>query len=486
MKKGMKVNTIAWIAAAAVLAAAVPINMIFSKVDVSVDVTPFNAYSLSDSAVNVLSELAKPVDMYVLYDLDRLYDDSEPGEAEYMMADMYVSTLRQMDEFDKINLHEVNIEKNPGFVAEKDPEGIMNLSSGDILLECDGKKRDISLKALFTTNAETGSVEFYGENSILGAINYLESGITPTVYFTEGHGEKGMDKCASLISIIKSQNYDVKSLNIEMSGTIPSDATTVVVAGPSKDLSDTEKNIILDYAAAGGNITMLLPPQEEKVAFRNIEAVLASYEIGMDYNRVYETKGERYAGDDRFAVMCEFVDTDFNKAIIEAQSGSSLYMPDSRSFYSTSPKDSDKENPIKQETLISTFDSAVSDVCGGIRTDAEGPGGVLYLAANAEDSSRNGSKLFVSGSYDFINDESIIEIMQETNNASLAPYLLLSTISWMDKVNAESQFPTRVQATDYITIPDKKTGNIILVIMVLFPILIAGSGVFVWARRHNA
>ena len=54
MKKGMKVNTIAWIAAAAVLAVAVPLNLIFTKADKSIDVTPFSAYSLSDSAASTL------------------------------------------------------------------------------------------------------------------------------------------------------------------------------------------------------------------------------------------------------------------------------------------------------------------------------------------------------------------------------------------------------------------------------------------------
>ena len=56
----------------------------------------------------------------------------------------------------------------------------------------------------------------------------------------------------------------------------------------------------------------------------------------------------------------------------------------------------------------------------------------------------------------------------------------------MDKINSSDAFPTRVSATDYITIPDKKTGNIILVIMIALPVLIAASGVIVWARRHNA
>lgn len=488
MKKGLKVNTVAWIAAAAVLAASIPVNLIASRLDKSVDVTPFNAYSLSDQAVETLSNLEKPVDITVLYELDRFYDDSEPGEEFYMIADMYVTTLRQMEKFDKINLKEVNIVEHPEFVKEKDPQNLMSLKSGDLLLECDGNKRDIALTSLFTTNGETGSIEFYGENSILGAINYLESGVTPTVYFTEGHGEASPETCASLASIIQSQNYAVKTLDIAKENSIPDDAVTVVMAAPSKDLTAGEKDVLLQYAGDGGCISLFMAPVKEKITFPNIEAILKTYQIGFDYNIVYETKSDYYAGDDRYAVLCEFVDTDFNKAIIDAQGSSTLYMPNSRSLYSLAGDDDDEStNPVKQETLISTFNTAVSDVYGGNRTDGDAElGGVLYLAANVEDTSRNGSKLFVSGSFDFIRDETIVDIMNTTGEASLAPYLFLSAISWMDEVNSANLFPTRVSATDYISIPDTKTGNIILVIMIALPVLIASSGVIVWLRRHNA
>jgi len=172
----------------------------------------------------------------------------------------------------------------------------------------------------------------------------------------------------------------------------------------------------------------------------------------------------------------------FNKPLIEAQGGSSLYMPSSRSFYYVGSDDSE----LEVEELISTYDTAMSELYGGTKTDAQMPAGILYLAAKAEDPTRNGSKLFVAGSADFIEDATIKRILESAEDVSLAPYLFLSTVSWMDKVNTASLYPTRVQATDYITIPDTKTGNIILVVMIAFPILIAGSGVIVWARRHNA
>ena len=135
MNKSIKVNMFAWVAAAVVLLAAVPINMIFSKVDVSFDMTPHKAFSLSEKAKSTLESITEPIDMYVLYDLDHLHDNSSPGDQYYMMADMYMNTVQAIAEYDNITLHEVDIMKDPEFVEEKDPEGYMNLSELDILLD---------------------------------------------------------------------------------------------------------------------------------------------------------------------------------------------------------------------------------------------------------------------------------------------------------------------------------------------------------------
>lgn len=477
VKKGLKVNTIAWIAAAVVLVAAVPINMIFSKVDVSIDVTPYNAYSLSDEAMNAINSLEKPVDMYVLYRLDDLYEGTSPGQADYMKADMYVTTMRQMAESEKITLHEVNISDTPGFVDEKDPEGYMGLSDGDILLECNEMKRNVPFRTLFATNSETGSIEFYGENAIMGAIDYLQSGITPTIYFTTGHGENPLESYSNLENMLKTQNYAAKSLDISAEGAIPEDATTVLFAGPMEDISSEEKDILMDYAAKGGNITMLLSPNEKKIDYKNIEAVLKSYELAMDYNRVYETESSYHADDDKYTIMCKFYDTDFNQGLIKTQGDIALYTSPSRSFYSIGNDDS----TIEAEPLIETYETAASELCGGTRTDIEIPGGILYLAAKAEDPSRNNSKLFVMGSADFMTDKTL-----EQPYTLLMPYLFLTSVSWMDDANTEMLYPARVQTTDYITIPNKGTGHVILAIMIAFPILISAAGVIVWARRRNA
>lgn len=478
MNKSVKVNMFAWIAAIVVLIAAVPVNMIFSKVDLSFDMTPHKAFSLSEKAQDTLSSIEEPIDMYVLYKLDHVHDNASPGEEAYMIADMYENTIRAIAEYDKITLHEVDIIENPDFVDKLDPEGYMNLAELDIVLECGNNKRDISFKTLFTVNSETGSIEFYGENSIIGAIDYLQRGITPTIYFTQGHGEKDISAYSELQRQFKMQNYDMEAIDIEKEGTIPKDATTIVFPAPKKDISEKELEILLEYIGKGGNISVLLAPNSEKIAYKNLEKLLKTYEVSIDYNRVYETESDYWAADDKYQFMCEFYDSSFNSALISQQGDVPVYISQTRSIYST-PSD---DTHLVSEPLLQTLNSASSELYGGTNEDAKAISGILYLAAKVEDPSRNNSKLFICGSSEFLEDA----VLQESPYTLPCVYLFLTTISWMDQGSNETVYPTRVQATDYITIPDKKTGDIILVIMIAFPIIISASGVVIWMRRRNA
>ncbi len=481
MKKGLKVNAFVWIAAIAVLVAAVPINLIFSKIDFSVDMTPFSAFSLSDKAKNTLSSLEKPVDMYVLCNLDELYDGYEKGEEDYMKVDIYVHTVRAMAEYENITLHEKDIVKDPDFVKEKDPENIMNLKTYDILVECDGQLRNVSNSELFAINSDTGNIEFYGENSIIGAIDYLESGIVPTLYFVGGHGENSVSDYTYLSQIMKSQNYSIKDLDLADEMKVPDDAFMLVFAGPKEDLSDEEMTVVQSYIDKGGNISMFMSPNKAEIKYKNFEKILAEFEIAMDYNRIRETEKDYFAGDDPYTIMCSYTDVDFNEALKSDQerSGLSLYMPASRSFYSIT--DDDSKSGIEVEPLIETFDSAESEVYGGTDKNAPAINGLMYIAARSENPNKNNSKLFVTGTAEFMADKT----MQE-GYTILAPYIFLCSVTWMDQLNSEMIYPTRVQAVDYISIPDTKTGNIILVVIIVYPILISAAGVIIWMRRRNS
>lgn len=482
MKKGLKINAFVWIAAIAVLVAAVPINLIFSKIDLSVDMTPYKAFTLSDRAKETLSSLDKPVDIYALCDIDELYDSYDKGEEDYMMVDMYAKTLRAMAKYDKVTLHEKDIITEPDFVKKVDPDNIMNLQSNDILVECDGQFRNIkSNSGLYINNSETGNIEFYGENSVIGAINYLESGIVPTLYFVSGHGENSISDYTYLQNIMKSQNYSIKDLDLASEMKIPDDTLMLVFAGPKEDLGDDEMKVVQNYIDNGGNISMFMSPNEAPVKYKNFEKILAEFEIVMDYNRIRETDKSYFANGDPYTIMCTYTDVDFNKALISDQenAGLSLYMPESRSFYTTS--DDENTSGIDVEPLIQTFSTAESESYGGTDENAANIKGLMYIAARSENPNKNNSKLFVTGTAQFMADKT----MQE-GYTILSPYIFLCSVTWMDEINSDMIYPTRVQSVDFMSIPNEKTGYIILAVIIIYPVLISLAGVFIWMRRRNS
>ena len=85
------------------------------------------------------------------------------------------------------------------------------------------------------------------------------------------------------------KNYDVKELDLDKEGAIPSNTAILLLAGPQQDLTDNETSLINDYLDQGGSMSFLLDPCETEGRFKNIEKLLEKFGILMDYNLVTDT-----------------------------------------------------------------------------------------------------------------------------------------------------------------------------------------------------
>jgi ABC-type uncharacterized transport system involved in gliding motility auxiliary subunit len=86
------------------------------------------------------------------------------------------------------------------------------------------------------------TVSFASEDELTGALVRM-MGEKVTVYFLTGHGEYSPDDSgdqglSQLKSALTDKNYTVKSLNLLTDKQVPEDARVVVIAGPSKPLTD--------------------------------------------------------------------------------------------------------------------------------------------------------------------------------------------------------------------------------------------------------
>ena len=251
--KNTKFSSVAWIMAILVLVIAVVINMIIARLDFSWDISPNKQYSLSSTTESYLDELDQKgvtVDFYLLSKLDDLEKDTES-------LSLYRALLAY-SAHDCINLISFDPNKDDATMEKINSDNAYTLSTGDMVFVCgDSKKRLPGSSMYRTTTDSDGNVtdeSFEGENLITGTIKGVAEGYTPTVYFLTGHGEKNLDQYSTFTTNLINYNYEAKTLNLSELDAVPDDTALVLVAGPTADITDSERaklETYLEKAMAG-------------------------------------------------------------------------------------------------------------------------------------------------------------------------------------------------------------------------------------------
>lgn len=125
-----------------------------------------------------------------------------------------------------------------------------------------GVTRDGTLYVVRGTQRE--QVSFVDEASLTSALVRLNNPTVRVVYFLSGHGEHSVHDTTELgLSQIKTElesvNYEVMSLDV-ITGTIPAEASAVVIAGPRNAYSQGEVTAIATYLAGGGSAVIMQEP----------------------------------------------------------------------------------------------------------------------------------------------------------------------------------------------------------------------------------
>jgi ABC-type uncharacterized transport system involved in gliding motility auxiliary subunit len=86
-----------------------------------------------------------------------------------------------------------------------------------------------------------------------------------TVYFLTGHGEYSPDgtgdqSYSTAKTTLESKNYTVKMLNLLVDNQIPTDAKVIVIAGPTKPVTDNEVKLLSDFQDKGGSLIVMEEP----------------------------------------------------------------------------------------------------------------------------------------------------------------------------------------------------------------------------------
>ncbi len=485
---------LAFVIAILILLIAVPINLIFTYSDKVFDMTPAGKYTLNEKTVQLLDEVSdKHIEVYYLYD----YSLSQFQDAPEFLP-LY-HTLDELSKRDNVELITFNPNEEAERASALDPSGILGINEGDIFVKCGDVIKKIGNERIFQTTAD-GVFEYAGEELIAGAIKVCTSGSLPTVYFLTGHGEKSInDSYKTYAEQLKADNYDVLEMNLDEEGAVPDNTAIIYLAGPEKDITDNEYNLLSDYADHGGSLAVLASPCETEGRFKNIDKLLEKFELGIDYNYVTETNSvnqlqntESKQSDNYFRVQYTQATEDFTEDLttnINQLVNDGKYVAgisNTRSVYEYSGDTGYIEkSPIIQNISDATTASytTVSTAMGGDseseKQAEELSGKPLYFGYYSYNKQTLG-KIILIGTTD------IIDINKVSWTISGTQYLAIFSNTWLYDTDIDMGIGNKFNSYDTMRFADAPEAESVLRIFTIVPVAIALVGVAVWLKRRYA
>ena len=97
------------------------------------------------------------------------------------------------------------------------------------------------------------------EQELTGGLVRLLNPEKRAIYFLTGHGERspdqgGQESYSTLKTTLESKNYAIATLNLLVQNQIPADAKVIVVAGPKKQLAQSEVDMLSAFQDKGGRV----------------------------------------------------------------------------------------------------------------------------------------------------------------------------------------------------------------------------------------
>jgi ABC-type uncharacterized transport system involved in gliding motility auxiliary subunit len=215
-----------------VIAAVVVANILADRYNKSYDSTANKRYSLSDQTAKIVKGLKQDAVITYFNRSTRFRDGKD-------ILDQYANLSP------KLQVKYVDPDKDPELAREY---GIRSLGTAVVQI---GPKRE-----------EAKSMT---EEGITGAfIRNLKSNAR-TVCFIAGSGEHQLDDSnregmSKFKEVLAKDSYDTKSVDLLSKAEVPSDCTTLVIAGPTKTYEQPEVDAIKKYVESGGRALFMLDP----------------------------------------------------------------------------------------------------------------------------------------------------------------------------------------------------------------------------------
>ena len=349
-----------------IIACYIGLTVLADKLEIEdLDFTEKKLYSLSDETKNKLKDLDEEITIQLIN-----IDD------EYIKE----YTRKYKVYSDKIDIEEVD-----DLSSRVDLKTEYNLDDTDslIVVSAGEKEKTLTLYNLYTIDYSTGQQIDVTEEAVTNAIVEVTIDEKPQIYIFSGKTYYEPEQSLSTITTqLTNEANEVKYLDILSTGSVPDDCDCLIITTLAEDMSEMERDKILEYIQRGGKILFLISQNILEVDTPNLNSILDQYGVSIQYGAIFEQDTTKMLQN-----APEFIISDVNASFM-SDIGMNLQMclVDAGSI-KLADDTKQEELSVEYETIASTGDTAFIrtnfDTTSYTRTDADSEEGSFIVGARA-------------------------------------------------------------------------------------------------------
>jgi ABC-type uncharacterized transport system involved in gliding motility auxiliary subunit len=410
------------------------------------DLTKEKRNSLTDQTTKVLEMIKDPLKMTVF------------AKREEWAGMLNLLKLYEAENL-KIEIEAIDTDVRPDLVKSK---GITQ--NGTVFIDYKGKESSfLIMDELSVTNALLKALR--SEKIIL--------------YFITGHQELSCQETSPegisvLCEQLRSQNYEVKELDLAKVMKVPKDATAVFVLGPITGFLKQEVDILGEYLKDGGSLFLALAPAFKPALYNNLIGLVKPFGLELGNDIVVDRLSTVQGAEATIPIVSKYetahpITEGFTLRTIFPLSSSVRIVPGNdlaQVLAYTSPfPGSWAETNLKAVTEGKALYEENKDL--------KGPVGLLGVA---EGSGKSTSRITLLGSSSFL----VNAYQSQSGNTTL----FLNTVSWIVNDEGIISFNRPGIEESPVILSAQHLQMIFVISILVVPIVFFGSAIFVYRRRR--
>ncbi len=451
-----------------VIAVLILVNVIVNKLPVSItqfDISNAGIFTLSQQTVDLVENLEEDIHIYLL---------AQTGNED---QDIVRLLNRYQELSDHIKVEYKDTVLYPTFVSQYTDT---QPSESSLIVESSKRSLVVDYNDIYVYDSfayyYTGQMDitFDGEGKITSAIDYVTSDTLPVLYVLNGHGESVLTQ--SYQAAISKQNIEMRDLNLLSTGSVPEDASCLLIYSPASDFNQEETAAILAYLENGGNLilyTDYLPDEKP-----NLASILEAYGVQPTEGIIIEGDANQHLRGYAHYLLPVLEDHAITQPLIDHSS--QVMFPIAQGIEETPSH----RSSLQITNLLTTSDASYhkADVVNMSTFDQEagdqqGPFSLGVAITEAFEDKETKIVWYTCGNS--MTDEA--NLMVSGGNSDL----FLNTLSWTcgreDSISIHAKNLTSEKLM--LTAAQSNVWSIVLVIVVPLVVLLAGG--LIWYRRRK-